>query len=89
MIDQVSAGRGPVVAPNTQSDLTRASAARTEKASIPTDKQPEKPDALKEDIVKLSPTAQARALRREGQSIPQIAIKLGLSIPAVDAFFTE
>ena len=41
------------------------------------------------DSVQLSPSAQARALRRAGQSIPQIAIKLGLAIPTIAAFFEE
>jgi hypothetical protein len=39
------------------------------------------------DSVTLSPSAQARILRRAGQSIPQIAIKLGLAIPTVAAYF--
>jgi hypothetical protein len=41
------------------------------------------------DSVQLSPSAQARALRQAGRSIPQIAIKLGLAIPTVAAFFEE
>jgi len=41
------------------------------------------------DSVQLSPSAQARILRQAGQSIPQIAIKLGLAIPTVAAFFEE
>jgi cytoskeletal protein RodZ len=44
---------------------------------------------MPEDTVQLSPSAQARALRQAGQSIPQIAIKLGLAIPTVTAFFEE
>jgi hypothetical protein len=89
MIDQISAGRTPEITPKSQSDLTRAYTARTEKAPIRSEKTPEKPDTPREDSVQLSPSAQARALRRDGQSIPQIAIKLGLSIPTVDAFFKE
>jgi len=42
-----------------------------------------------EDSVQLSPSAQARALWQAGQSIPQIAMKLGLAIPTVAAFFEE
>ena len=76
MIDQISAGGTPggLVTPKLQVDLTRAQAVRTEKAP---------------DSVQLSPSAQARILRREGKSIPQIAIQLGLSTLTVDAFFKE
>jgi len=84
MIDQISAGGTPggLVTPKLQVDLTRAQAVRTEKT-------PQQTDTPREDSVQLSPSAQARILRREGKSIPQIAIQLGLSTLTVDAFFKE
>jgi DNA-binding NarL/FixJ family response regulator len=91
MIDQISAGGTPggLGTPKLQPDLTKAQAIRTEKEPIRSEKAPEKPATPREDSVQLSPSAQARILRREGKSIPQIAIQLGLSIPTVDAFFKE
>jgi hypothetical protein len=88
MMDQISAS-GMTHGSKPLSDITKVIAARTEKTPIRSEKAPEKPDALREDSVQLSPSAQARKLRREGQSIPQIAIRLGLAIPTVDAFFKE
>ena len=80
MIDQISAGgaAGGLGIPKYQADLAKAQAVKTEKVPFQS-----------EDSVQLSPSAQARTLRREGKSIPQIAIQLGLSIPTVDAFFKE
>jgi len=75
MIDQISTGGNPGVAAKPLGDLLKVRAPRTE--------------APKEDTVQLSPSAQARMLRREGQSIEQIAMKLGLAIPTVDAFFKD
>jgi DNA-binding NarL/FixJ family response regulator len=89
MIDQISSGGILGATSKSLADLTKAPAPRTENALIRSEKAPEKQVALKEDSVQLSPSAQARNLRREGKSIPQIAIQLGLSIPTVDAFFKE
>jgi hypothetical protein len=89
MIEQVSAGGIPGYTPKSLSDFTRANTAAPEKASVRSERIPAKPDVSREDSVRLSLPAQARILRREGQSIPQIAIRLGLSITTVDAFFKE
>jgi hypothetical protein len=81
MIDQISAGgAGASGIPQLQANLRKAQAVSAEKVPILPANAPD---------VQLSPSAQARLLRREGKSIPQIAIRLGLSIPTVDAFFKE
>jgi hypothetical protein len=41
------------------------------------------------DTVELSQAAQAQLLRQQGQSIPEIAMQLGLDIKTVTAFFPQ
>lgn len=62
---------------------------RAEKMPDRSEEAPTKLETAIKDSVQLPPSAQARALRRAGQSIPQIATKLGLAIPTVAAFFEE
>ena len=84
MIDQVSSVGTPGVLQKSLSDIAKTPVVRTER-----EQGPERQAAPRADSVQLSPSAQARVLRREGQSIEQIAMKLGLAIPTVDAFFKE
>ncbi len=90
MINPLSINSTPGISPKAEADLVKA---RPEvKADKPTGRSEEVPAKLEtpiKDSVQLSPSAQARALRQAGQSIPQIAIKLGLAIPTVAAFFEE
>jgi hypothetical protein len=62
---------------------------KAEKTPVKTEETPVKLETPTKDSVQLSDSAQARALRQAGQSIPQIALKLGLAIPTVAAFFEE
>jgi len=90
MINPVSAHATPGITPKPESDLVKV---RTEVKAANMPGRSEETAARLEtpikDSVQLSPSAQARALRRAGQSIPQIAIKLGLAIPTIAAFFEE
>ena len=82
MINPLSISAAPGMIPKTEMDPVKV---RTEvKAEKMQGSSAELPDS-----VQLSRPAQARALRQAGQSIPQIAIKLGLAIPTVAAFFEE
>jgi hypothetical protein len=89
MINPLSTNATPGITTKVEADLVKA---RTEVKADKLQGRPEVPARLEtpiRDSVQLSPSAQARALRRAGQSIPQIAIKLGLAIPTVAAFFEE
>ncbi|MGD0727923.1 MAG: hypothetical protein ABSB63_20400 [Spirochaetia bacterium] len=90
MINPMSTNATPGITPKAEADLAKV---RTEvKAAKMPSRSEEIPAKLEtpiKDSVQLSPSAQARALRQAGQSIPQIAIKLGLAIPTVAAFFEE
>ena len=80
MINPLSSNATPGITPKAEADLVKV---RT------SEEIPAKLETPIKDSVQLSPSAQARALRQAGQSIPQIAIKLGLAIPTVAAFFEE
>jgi hypothetical protein len=43
----------------------------------------------KTDTVQLSDAAQARSLRQQGKSIPEIALQLRLDVKTVNGFFPE
>ena len=62
---------------------------KVEKTPVKSEEVPVKLETPIKDSVQLSPSAQARILRQAGQSIPQIAMKLGLAIPTVAEFFEE
>ena len=90
MINPLSLSAAPGMTPKAEMDPVKV---RTEvKAEKMQGRYAEVPAKLEtpiKDGVQLSRPAQARALRQAGQSIPQIAIKLGLAIPTVAAFFEE
>lgn len=90
MINPLSTNAAPGISPKAESELVKA---KTDVRAAPVPNRSEATPAKLEtpikDSVQLSPSAQARALRQAGQSIPQIAIKLGLAIPTVAAFFEE
>jgi hypothetical protein len=90
MINPVSARVMPGISPMPEADAVKTrSEVNAELVPGRSVDGPAKLATPAEDSVKLSPTAQARALRQAGQSIPQIAMKLGLAIPTVAAFFEE
>ena len=57
------------------------------KSSVPQAVVTAKSDLGKGDTVQLSDEAQARALRQNGMSIPDIALQLRLDIKTVTGFF--
>jgi hypothetical protein len=59
------------------------------KAAVQQAPAPVKPDLAKSDTVLLSNEAQARSLRQNGLSIPEIALQLRLDIKTVTGFFPE
>ena len=90
MINPISTSGTPGITPKAEVDFAKA------KTAVDADKAPIRPEEVSlklessiRDSVELSDSAQARILRQAGQSIPQIAIKLGLGIPTVAAFFEE
>jgi hypothetical protein len=85
MINPISTSGMQGVAPKAEA---RAEV-KVEKTLVRSEEAPAKLETPIKDSVQLSPVAQARLLRRAGQSIPQIALKLGLAIPTVAAFFEE
>jgi len=90
VINPLSTNAAPGITPKAEAELlkerTDVKAAKLPNRSEAT---PAKLETPIKDSVQLSPSAQARALRQAGQSIPQIALKLGLAIPTVAAFFEE
>ena len=90
MINPMSIIATPGITPKAEADLAKV---RTEVKAAKLTGRSEEGEAKLEtpirDSVQLSPSAQARALRQAGRTIPQIAIKLGLAIPTVAAFFEE
>ena len=90
MMNPLSINAAPAMTPKAETDPVKV---RTEvKAERMQGRSAEVPLKLEtpiKDSVQLSDPAQAKALRQAGQSIPQIAIKLGLAIPTVAAFFEE
>ena len=90
MINPISAGGAQGITPKAEADFAKAKTAiNAEKAPVKSGEVPVKLETPIKDSVELSPSAQARVLRQAGQSIPQIAMKLGLAIPTVAAFFEE
>jgi hypothetical protein len=57
------------------------------KTSAPQVVVPAKSDLAKSDTVQLSDEAQARSMRQNGVSIPDIALQLRLDIKTVTGFF--
>jgi hypothetical protein len=90
MINPLSTHATSGITPKTEADLVKVST-EVKAAKMPgkSEEIPAKLETPTKDSVQLSPSAQARALRQAGQSIPQIALKLGLAIPTVAAFFEE
>jgi hypothetical protein len=90
MINPMSTNAMPGITPKAEADLVKVSTeVKAVKMRGRSEEIPAKLETPIRDSVQLSPSAQARALRQAGQSIPQIAIKLGLAIPTVAAFFKE
>jgi len=59
------------------------------KAPIQAEVTHEKTEAPRVDVVEISHSAQAKVLKQEGLTIPQIAIKLGLDVKTVTTFFPQ
>jgi hypothetical protein len=78
MINPISTNGTPSITPQ---------AVKADRTPVKSEQISLKLETSLKDSVTLSPSAQARILRRAGQSIPQIAIKLGLAIPTVAAYF--
>ncbi|MGA2641436.1 MAG: hypothetical protein ABSG21_11125 [Spirochaetia bacterium] len=90
MINPISSNATPGTTPTAAADSLKVKTAiKTEHAQLRPTEAPVKLETPIKDSVQLSHSAQARALRRAGESIPQIAIKLGLAIPTVAAFFED
>ena len=90
MINPISTSGTPGITPKVEAEFVKArTAVNAGSAPVRSEEVPAKLETPIKDSVQLSPSAQARILRREGKSIPQIAIKLGLAIPTVAAFFEE
>ena len=90
MINPISTSGTPGNTPKAEADFVQTkTAAKAEKAPVRSEEVSLKLETSMKDSVVLSDSAQARNLRQAGQSIPQIALKLGLSIPTVAAFFDE
>lgn len=70
-----------------KSGIAPASISTPAKAVVPQGAAPAKTDLPKSDTVQLSDEAQARALRQNGVSIPDIALQLRLDIKTVTGFF--
>ena len=90
MINPISTSGTPGITPKVEAEFVKArTAVNAGSAPVRSEEVPAKLETPIKDSVQLSPSAQARILRQAGQSIPQIAIKLGLAIPTVAAFFEE
>ena len=90
MINPVSTNGTPGTTPKVDSDTVNVkTTAKAEKTSVTPEGVPAKLETPIKDSIELSDSAQARSMRQAGQSIPQIALKLGLAIPTVAAFFEE
>jgi len=59
------------------------------KATVQAEGSRAKTDTPRVDVVKISHSAQAKAMKQEGLTIPQIAIKLGLDVKTVTTFFPQ
>jgi len=90
MINPISTSGTPGTTPKPEADSLKVkTAVKTEQSQVKPTEVPTKLETPIKDSVQLSPSAQARALRQAGESIPEIAIKLGLAIPTVAGFFKE
>lgn len=90
MINPISTSGTPGITPKAEADSLKVkTAVKTEQSQVKPTEVPVKLETPTKDSVQLSPSAQARALRQAGESIPEIAIKLGLAIPTVAGFFKE
>ena len=90
MISPISTSGTLVVTTKVEADFAKVkTVVKAEKPPVRSEEAPVKLETPIKDSVQLSPSAQARILRRAGQSIPQIAMKLGLAIPTVAAFFQD
>ena len=90
MINPISTNGTPGITPNAEADFAKVkTAVKAEKTPVRAEEIPVRLETPIKDSVELSDSAQARILRQAGQSIPQIALKLGLAIPTVAAFFEE
>ena len=88
MINPISTSGTPGVTLKADLDFAKVkTAAKAEKAPVRPEELPAKLETPIKDSVQLSDSAQARIMRQAGESIPQIALKLGLAIPTVAAFF--
>lgn len=77
--------RSAVSSHNTTSDKDNDD--KNIKKVVETQKQESKPAvAVKSDSVKLSSSAQARRLKQQGLTAAQIALKLGISVQAVNNY---
>jgi hypothetical protein len=85
MVNPISSNNTPVNK-TVAADLTPAKAsAQTQSAQVKAPVQTPKA----EDVVQLSYSAQAQALRQKGMSIPQIALQLRLDVRTVTSFFPQ
>jgi len=90
MINPLPTNAAPAITPKADADLMTARIqVKAAQLTDSSEKSEAKLQTPTKDSVQLSPSAQARAMRQAGRSIPQIAIKLGLAIPTVAAFFEE
>ena len=70
-----------------KSGVTPSNISTPSKPSVPQAAVPAKSDLTKSDAVQLSDEAQARSMRQNGMSIPDIALQLRLDIKTVTGFF--
>ena len=82
MVDPISSN-GPSI-----SKLISTNQGAAKPAAQPEETQV-KADQQKTDFIELSQAAQAQLLRQQGQSIPQIAMQLGLDVKTVTSFFPQ
>lgn len=72
-----------------KSGIVPALTSTPSKVSVPQAAVPAKSDLAKSDNVQLSNEAQARSMRQNGVSIPDIALQLRLDIKTVTGFFPQ
>ena len=82
MIEPVKSGVPPV---NPSTPVKAA----VPQAAVPRADMAAKAEKTREDTVQLSDESQARSLRQNGLSIPEIALQLRLDIKTVTGFFPE
>ena len=84
MVDPISSNI-PSVNRNATADKVQASQQANPPA--PAAVTPAKTESPKPDVVELSYSAQAKLLRQQGYSIPEIAMQLKLDVKTVNGFF--